>query len=259
MQPSEAAVLDGALWRARQSAFSTGEFVGQESFVTASEIRSLARCAGIAPGTSILDLCCGTAGPGLVITQELGCTYLGVDSDPSAVAVARERAAGVGAASARFEVATVPPVPAGPFDVVVLLETLLAFRDKRRLLREVASALAVGGRFAFTVEEGAPLTDAERARMPNGDTVWLVRLPELLTGLEDAGLRVRWQADWSDPHLATVDALTDAYTAAADDVRAAGGAGLVEGLVAGHRLWSEWLRAGRVRKLAVVAERIRAT
>ena len=66
-----------------------------------------------------------------------------------------------------------PADPAGPFDVVLLLETMLAFADKEPLLREISQALTTGGRFAFTLEAGLPLTDAERELMPDADTVWL--------------------------------------------------------------------------------------
>src|SRR3954468_9664809 len=112
--------------RARMAAYSPGEFVEQESFMRASEILALARRAGIGSGASVLDLCCGVAGPGRFIVRELGCTYLGVDSSPSAIEIARARAAGV----CRFEVARIPPLPSGRFDVVLLLETMLAFPEK---------------------------------------------------------------------------------------------------------------------------------
>ena len=46
-----------ALQRARMSASAPGEFVEQEGFMRAGEIRALARQAGIAPGVSVLDLC----------------------------------------------------------------------------------------------------------------------------------------------------------------------------------------------------------
>ena len=258
MRVDETGLLDRALWRARASAFPPGEFVGQESFVTATEVLSLAVRAGVAPGVSVLDLCCGVAGPGLHVTRELGCTYLGVDGSPTAIARARRRAADDGLEEARFEVATVPPVPRGPFDVVLLLETLLAFPDKPALLRGVCSALHPGGRFAFTVEEGAPLTGAERRAMPAGDTVWLTSLPDLLAAVERTGLRVRWYAECSSAHRATVDLLVAGYAAAAPDIaREAGVAGraAVDDLLTSHRLWSRWLREGRVRKFAVVAEK----
>ena len=60
-----------ALERARLSAYAPGDFVGQESFMTAGEIRELAVQAGIGPGVTVLDLCCGVAGPGRFLVQEL--------------------------------------------------------------------------------------------------------------------------------------------------------------------------------------------
>jgi SAM-dependent methyltransferase len=218
----------------------------------AGEIRALAMRAGISAGVSVLDLCCGVAGPGRFITRELGCTYLGLDLSASAIEIARERAAGL---PCRFEVSRIPPLPPGPFDVVLLLETMLAFPDKGPLLREVSRTLATGGRFAFTLEEGAPLTEAERASMPDADTVWLTPLDEMLTSLERAGLEVRWQGDWSRSHRAVADSLIDAFSADATDIAAQIGAQALEELVAGHRLWSAWLREGRVRKFALIAEK----
>lgn len=247
----ERAVLDQALRRARLSAYAPGEFVGQESFMTASEILTLAVRAGIAPGVSVLDLCCGGGGPGRFITGELGCRYTGVDLSPSAVDLARRRA-GPGC---RFEVSRIPPVPAGPFDVVLLLETMLAFPDKQTLLREISAALTGRGRFAFTIEEGQPLTAAERDIMPAADTVWLMPLPHVLACLERAGLQVRWQVECSHSHQATVDALVDAFVTDAAPIRAQLGDSALEDLLTAHRLWSHWLRDGRVRKFAFVAEK----
>jgi SAM-dependent methyltransferase len=244
--------VNDALQRARASAYGPGEFVEQESFMRAGEIRALAAGAGIGPGVSVLDLCCGVAGPGLLIARELGCTYLGVDLSSSAVDSARERA---GDLPVRFEVGRVPPVPPGPFDVVLLLETMLAFPDKAALLQEISRALTTGGRFAFTMEEGMPLTEAERERMPGADTVWLTPLAEMVTCLERVGLVVRRQDDCSRSHRAVADSLIDAFAADATDIAAQIGRQALEELLAAHRLWSEWLGEGRVRKIAFVAEK----
>src|SRR3954454_10942919 len=113
MRQDERAPFVDALRRARMSAYPAGEFADQESFMRAGEIVSLAREAGIAPGVSVLDLCCGIAGPGRLITRELRCTYLGVDASARAIGIARERARDL---PCRFEVARIPPVPPGPFD-----------------------------------------------------------------------------------------------------------------------------------------------
>jgi SAM-dependent methyltransferase len=252
MRQDERAPFDQALQRARVSAYAPGEFVEQESFMGAGEIRALAVRAGIARGTSVLDLCCGVAGPGRFIARELGCAYLGVDLSRSAIEIARARA---GDLPCRFEVSRIPPVPPGAFDVVLLLETMLAFPEKQPLLHEIAGALTPGGRFAFTLEEGEPLTDAERARMPDADTVWLTPLPELLTCLRRAGLAVRWQEDCSRSHRGVADALIDAFSADAGNIAAQIGRRALAELLAAHRLWSAWLREGRVHKIAFVAEK----
>ncbi len=252
MKQDERAPFDQALRRARESAYPPGEYVEQESFMRAEEIRTLAAQAGITRGVSVLDLCCGVAGPGRFITRELGCAYLGVDLSPSAIEIARERAAGL---PCRFEVAQIPPLPPGQFEVVLLLETMLAFPEKEPLLRAVSRALGSGGRFAFTLEEGVPLTEAERAQMPDADTVWLTPLEEIVASLARVGLVVRWQEDLSSAHRAVADSLTRAFAAEGAEIAAQVGRRALEELLAAHRLWSAWLKAGRVRKLAVVAER----
>jgi SAM-dependent methyltransferase len=252
MNQEERAPFVRALRRARESAYAPGEFAEQESFMRAAEIRTLATRAGVAPGVSVLDLCCGIAGPGRFITRELGCTYLGVDSSSSAVDIARERADGL---SCRFEVGRIPPIPPGQFDVVLLFETMLAFPDKESLLEEISRTLRPGGRFAFTLEEGLPLTAAERERMPDSDTVWLTPLREMLTCLERVGLHVRWQKDYSRSHRAVADSLISAFAADATAIADQIGRRALEELLAAHRLWSEWLRERRVRKIAFVAEK----
>ena len=220
--------------------------------MTAMEIRTLASAAGVGPGVSVLDLCCGVGGPGRFITRELGCTYLGVDLSPSAIEIARQRA---GDLPCRFEVSAVPPVPAGPFDVVLLLETVLAFPEKQPLLAGISRALANGGRFAFTMEEGLPLSQAERALMPDADTVWLTPLPEMLSYLEDAGLEIRWHSDHTPSHQVVAASLLNAFADDARHIAAQIGGRALDELLAAHRLWSEWLQAGRVRKLAFVCEK----
>src|SRR3954454_3634950 len=194
MRQDDRAPFDRALQRARVSAYAPGKFVGQESFMTARQIRGLAMQVGVGPGVAVLDVCRGTAGPGRLLARELGCAYLGVDASAGAIALARERADGL---PCRFTIAHVPPLPAGSFDVVLLLETMLAFEDKEALVREIAAVLPPAGRFAFTLEEGSPLTTAERTAMPDAGTVWVTPLEEMAGSLERAGLAVTWQEDHS--------------------------------------------------------------
>ena len=250
MSADERRSLVEALRPGQEAAFGPGEYVEQESFVRASEIRLLAERAAIGRAASVLDVCCGVAGPGRFLTRELGCDYVGVDSSEGAIAIAAERSLGL---PCRFEVAQVPPLPAGAFEVVLQLETMLAFRDKRSLLAGVARVLPAGGRFAFTLEEGVPLTGSERARMPAADTVWLTTLDEMYTLLTEAGFEVRWEEDWSASHSEVATALADAYAADSKEIASRIGRGALDDLLASHRLWSEWLATGRARKFALVA------
>jgi SAM-dependent methyltransferase len=244
--------FEPALDRARVSAYGPGEFVGQEGFMTAAEISAVAAQAGIAPGVTVLDVCCGIGGPGRFLTGQLGCAYLGVDESAVAVTLARERTNGL---PCRFALGKVPPLPAGSFDVVLLLEAMLAFEEKGALVGAIAAALRPGGRFAFTLEAGPPLTTAERAAMPAAGTVWPTPLDEMTACLERVGLVVTWQEDRSRAHGAMAQALAGAFAANAEDLAGQLGRRRLDYLLATHRLWTKWLEEGRMRKLAVVAER----
>jgi hypothetical protein len=56
-----------------------------------------------------------------------------------------------------------------------------------------------------------------------------------------------------------VDSLSDAFAADATDIAAQIGRPALEELLASHRLWSDWLGEGRVRKIAFVAEKVGST
>jgi SAM-dependent methyltransferase len=241
-----------ALGRAQATAYPTGGYVGQESFMRAAEVRRLAHQARVGPGAAVLDLCCGVAGPGRMITAESGCRYLGVDQSARALATARQLA---GELPCRFEQAQLPPLPEGRFEVVLLLETMLAFPDKEALVKEIARTLEPGGRFAFTVEEGRPLTRPERSRMPAADTVWPVELAELTDVLGNAELAVTWQQEYSSAHHAVATALLRCYRADSAQIAGQIGEQATAELITSHQLWSDWLGSGRVRKFAMVAEK----
>jgi hypothetical protein len=105
------------------------------------------------------------------------------------------------------------------------------------------------------MEEGPPLTEIEREKMPDADTVWLTPEHEMLALLARVGLAVRWSSDCSQAHLAVADGLINAFAADAANIAEQIGLRALEELLTAHRLWSQWLRNGRVRKLALVAEK----
>jgi ubiquinone/menaquinone biosynthesis C-methylase UbiE len=200
----------------------------------------------------VLDLCCGVAGPGRMITAESGCHYLGIDHSASALATARELA---GNLPCRFEQAHLPPLPEGRFEVVLLLETMLAFPDQQALLGAVERVLEPGGRLAFTVEEGRPLTQQERALMPGADRVWLIELAELTGMLRETGLTTIWRQEYSSSHHEIATALVRCYRADSSRIAEQIGTQATVELITAHQLWSDWLGIGRVRKFAMVAEK----
>jgi SAM-dependent methyltransferase len=187
-----------------------------------------------------------------MIAAESGCRYLGIDHSGSALAIARELASNLPCC---FEQAHIPPLPRGRFEVVFLLEAMLAFPDKDALTDEVAPVLEAGGRFAFTVEEGLPLTEQERALMPGADTVWPIQLAKLTGVLHEAGLTVTWRHEYSSSHQAIAAALLRCYRADSMQIAAQIGTRATADLITSHQLWTDWLGSGRVRKFAMVAEK----
>jgi len=77
----------------------------------------------------------------------------------------------------------------------------------------------------------------------------------MISSLERAGLAVTWQEDHSRAHRATARALAAAFAADAAAIAAQVGRRALDELLAAHRLWIDWLDEGRVRKLALVAQR----
>jgi SAM-dependent methyltransferase len=245
-----------ALRRAGRLAFPPGEYVGQESFVSAGEIRALEAAIGIGPGDRVLDLCCGAGGISLYLIEQTGCHLLGVDLSRAAIRLARDRAARRGLGDrATFLVAeaTRPPFTRA-FSVVLLFETMLAIEDKLDLLHAIRRVIEPGGRVGLTLEAGDPLTPDERGSMPDGDRTWL--LPEAafraLAGA--AGFRVRRVEDRTAAHAGRATGLAAAFRSERAGIEGALGADGYEHLLAGHHCWAHWLATGRVRKLMLALE-----
>jgi len=148
-----------------------------------------------------------------------------------------------------------PPIDAASFDAVLLYETMLAFEDKRRLVRVVRKLLRPGARFGLTFEEGRPLSSAERRRLLQGEEVWLIPESEFRVLLEATGFRIRWVEDHTTAHAEVAGRLAAALQSDRAPIVAALGSQASSELVMAHERWAEWLSARRVRKLAVVAQR----
>ena len=91
--------------------------------------------------------------------------------------------------------------------------------------------------------------------MPAADTVWPIELADLTGVLHNAGLAVTWRQDCSSAHHAIATALLRCYRADSPQIAAQIGTRATAELITAHRLWSDWLGSGRVRKFAMVAEK----
>lgn len=104
--------------------------------------------AGIAPGMRVLDLGSGAGDVTLLLADRVGPSgsVLGVDSSPTAVEFARERARRAGVAHAGFVVGDVATFdPGTTFDAVVGRLVLLYVDDPVAVVRRCAGLLRPGG------------------------------------------------------------------------------------------------------------------
>lgn len=123
------------------------------SFITLTELHSLADALQIGPGQAFVDLGCGHGGPGLWVARETGASLVGIDLSRSAIASAAQRALEFGVADhARFEVGDLVAtgLPDAAFDAAMSVDVLWSVPDKAAALSEIHRILKPGARFAFT-------------------------------------------------------------------------------------------------------------
>ena len=241
-----------ALEEAKKAAFPPGQYVAQESFVSADEILWLARTAGLDSSSRVLDMCCGIGGPARHIVENTGCRLVGVDREETSIGEARRRAKERDLV-VQFEVAEAPPAWDRKFDAVLLVETVLAFRDKRSLVRAVWELLENGGSFLLTLEEGDPLSPEEARLMPRSDTVWLASLGDFIALLNECGFAIRGWNEFTTAHQKIASSLADEYQRSSHKIAEEIGRSNLSSLLESHRLWSAWMEKGRVRKYGIVA------
>jgi len=135
-----------------------GEFA-HIGFLTLGEAQRLLALLAPGAGDVVIDVACGTGGPGLWIAQQTGASLIGVDPSPAGLAAARERAARTGLdgrsrfAQGSFEQTGLPGSSA---DMVMSIEAFQYAPDKRSGLTEFARILRPGGRLGLICFETDP-------------------------------------------------------------------------------------------------------
>ena len=128
-------------------------------FLTLSEAQHLLELLAPASGEVVVDVACGTGGPGLWIAQQTGTSLIGVDPSPAGLAAARQRAARTGLDDrSRFEQGSFEHthLTGSSADVVMSIEAFQYAPDKRAGLREFARILRPGGRLGLICFEADP-------------------------------------------------------------------------------------------------------
>ena len=129
------------------------EEVAPESYITMPLLRRMAQSIAAGPGTTIIDLGCGRAGPSLWVARETGASLVGVDLASVAVEHAARRAQEFGMGGrARFEVGDLTALrfAAHTFDAAMSVDVLWMVPDRPAALHEVARIVKPGARFVFT-------------------------------------------------------------------------------------------------------------
>ncbi len=117
-----------------------GEDIGQNSWLTVTELKTFVGWLGLKPGQQILDVGSGSGGPSLYLANLVGCKVIGIDSNDSAVATANEAAKARSLSSqVQFRTADAnQPLPfsSNSFDAVTCLDAINHLTDRSVMLRE---------------------------------------------------------------------------------------------------------------------------
>jgi ubiquinone/menaquinone biosynthesis C-methylase UbiE len=141
----------------------------QDHYGGLAAVDALARRAEIGPGSPVLDVCAGLAGPARHVASRFGARVTAIDLNAGRAAGGARLTRLVGLERRVVAVradAQLLPFRAASFTAVMSQEGLLHVPDKGRVLAECARVLAPGGRIAFTDWIAtARLDDGERRRL----------------------------------------------------------------------------------------------
>lgn len=151
----------------RREAF--GEDIGQNSWLTADEHDLFIDWMALQPGSTVLDIACGSGHTTLRIAERTGCDVHGLDVHDAAIAEAQAAAEEKGLAShasfQRHDATTALPFEDNYFDALICIDAINHLPNRQAVLLEWARVLKPEGILVFTdpIVVTGPLTGEEIA------------------------------------------------------------------------------------------------
>ena len=131
-----------------------GEDIGQQSWLTADDLRRFIAWLELTPTAHVLDVGSGGGGPSLFIAATVRCRVSGVDINEHGVAMANRMAHERGLAQyVHFQIgdaSTTLPFPDETFDALLCVDAINHLPDRSRVIAEWHRVLRRGGRLLFT-------------------------------------------------------------------------------------------------------------
>ena len=216
------------IWRANAYGGNFPEEFAHIGFLSLGEAGRLVDLLELEARNMLVDIACGTGGPGLWVASQTGAFLIGVDPSPAGLAAARALASRVELIDlARFQEGTFQRsgLPGGAADAVMTVDAFQYAPDKRAALSEFHRVLRPGGRAAIVCFEVDP-TKVEGLPVLGVDPI-----SDYAPLLESAGFVVDVYEEtpgWDPRVTATFTALVEA----ADDLEADLGENAAAGVLA---------------------------
>jgi SAM-dependent methyltransferase len=188
------------------------------SFLTMDEAEELSSASGLHEGDHLVDVACGTGGPGLLVAALTGAHLTGVDLSPVGIAKAVARSERVGmTGSSRFVVGTFERtgLPDACADAVMSVDAIQYSLDKRAGLVEMARLLRPGGRLLLTGFEVDP------ARVAGFPVLGLDPVDDFNPLLSETGFELESYEEserWNERLLAAYDAVLEEAAALSSEM-----------------------------------------
>jgi SAM-dependent methyltransferase len=187
-------------------------------FLTVAEARRMLELMSVGGGNVLVDLACGTGGPGLWAAQQSGASLIGIDPARTGLAAARERASRVSlTGQSRFSEGTFERtgLSDGAADAVMSVDAFQYAPDKQAAMAEFFRILRPGGRLAFIAFEVDP------ASVQGIPVFGVDPIPDYLPLLELAGFAIEAYEEtlgWRDRVPAAFGAIVEAHDALAAEM-----------------------------------------